>query len=69
MSKIRTKKFGFVNVEISVSDEEIHLWACNRNGINVLRIKAVGKVHCTKELNDIIVTRKLRPNYSMKRKS
>lgn len=53
--KVDRKKYGFVNVEITVSDNELRLWACDENGQNVLRIKAQGEVHCTEDVNDIIV--------------
>lgn len=53
--KVDRKEFGMVNVEITVSDNELRLWACNENGESVLRIKAQGKVHCTEEMSSIIV--------------
>lgn len=62
---VKRKEIGFVNVDISVSDTEFRLWACNWSGVSVLRIKAVGKVHYNKELNEIIVTGKARKKAGM----
>ena len=33
------------NIAISISDNEVRLWVCDDDGVNILRVKALGKVH------------------------
>lgn len=54
MSKAERKEFGFVNLVVAKSDNEVRVWACGKDGINVFRLKVVGKVHAA-TINDIVV--------------
>ena len=53
------KKLGILNVEMTVSDNEVRIWGCDpKKGISVFRVKAMGKVRFNKELADIMVVPK-----------
>lgn len=54
--KIEKKDFGFVRLEVTKSDSEVRVWACGRDGRNVFRLKAMGKVHAA-TISGIIVTK------------
>lgn len=41
------------NVLVTVSEEEVRVWVCNKKGENIFRFKALGKVY--KGQQDIIV--------------
>ena len=49
------KEFGFVNLVVEKTDKEVKIWACDSQGINVFRLKAIGIVHAA-TIRDIIVT-------------
>ena len=53
MLKVERRALGFVNVEFTVSDNEIRLWACNKDGMCVFRLKATGNLH--KGEHDVII--------------
>ncbi len=54
--KIERKEFGFLNLDVEMSSNEVKIWACNKNGVNQFRLQARGKVHAA-TISDIIVTK------------
>lgn len=56
-AKIERKDFGFLNLEVTKSDNEVRVWASSIGGINQFRLKATGKVHAA-TIADIVVTSK-----------
>jgi len=59
MSNVR-KEFGFVNLVVEVYKKQVKIWACNKEGRNVFRLKSTGgEVRFTKELKDIVIRKEV----------
>ena len=58
MKKLDRREFGFVNLVVTKDsvDDQIRMWACNKEGVCVFRLKAMGKVTASDDLGEIIVT-------------
>jgi len=52
---VKRKEFGLVNLVVSVSDEEVRVWACSEKGVSVFRLKVNGRVFKSSSLDNIIV--------------
>ena len=51
----KRKEFGIVNLVVEMSPNEVKIWACDpKEGRNVFRLKATGKVYAA-DISDIIV--------------
>jgi len=50
---IERKDFGFQNLVVTKSKNEVRVWACNKEGVNVFRLKALGRIYG--HVTDLIV--------------
>ena len=46
------------NIAVSISDNEVRLWVCNEEGMNIYRFKALGRVYNAAD-GQIVIGRKL----------
>ena len=50
------REYGFVNLVVEADEKQVKIWACNKNGQSVFRLKNLGgEVKYTEEMNGIIV--------------
>lgn len=42
--EVKMKEFKG-NVKVTILDNEVRLWVCNEEGMNIFRFKALGKVY------------------------
>jgi len=58
MSSVRDryerKEFGTVNLDVEISGNAVKIWACSLKGMNVFRLKTIGKVHAA-DISSIVV--------------